>query len=182
MVNASLNKQFLRRAFELPAAGFDRWLQSEIRRTLLASFARVANARRDIQTFRHALVPGVSKKGFMSPITVRPGSARGKRGTVSAADKDIVVYVPEHRLARARPVKHIVWLGIAVKIAHRHQCPAAGQGRAVSAADKDIVVHVPDHRLPRAPVVEHEIWFAVVVEVCIWGTARNSPCEVKLAD
>jgi len=35
MVNSSLNKQFLRRAFELPAAGIDRWLQSKIRRAFI---------------------------------------------------------------------------------------------------------------------------------------------------
>jgi hypothetical protein len=34
-VNSILNKQFLRRAFELPAAGIDRWLQSEIRRAVI---------------------------------------------------------------------------------------------------------------------------------------------------
>jgi len=35
LVNAILNKQFLRPAFELPAVGFDRWPQSEISAPLL---------------------------------------------------------------------------------------------------------------------------------------------------
>ena len=34
-MNAILNKQFLRRAFELPPLLFDRWLQGKIRRDLI---------------------------------------------------------------------------------------------------------------------------------------------------
>jgi hypothetical protein len=46
---------------------------------------------------------------------------------------------------------------------------------------KNFGVHVPHSRLVRAPVIKHIVWFVVVVEVCVWGTARNSPCEVELA-
>ena len=54
--------------------------------------------------------------------------------------------------------------------------------RTKSATNKHVVVHVPNRRLARGPVIEHVVWFVVVVEVCVWGTARNSPCEVELAD
>src|SRR5438128_12556347 len=75
-----------------------------------------------------------------------------KSRTISTADKDGVVHVPNRRLAVARLVKDIVWFAIAVKVTCRHQFPAAGESRTVGTSDKCHAEQIPDRRLARAGV------------------------------
>ena len=83
-----------------------------------------------------------------------------------AADKDVVVHVPDRRLLRAKVEEHKVRVPVAVEIAHRYHEPARRKSRAKGAADKDVVVHVPDPRLLKtSPPLEHKVWVSVAVEI-----------------
>src|SRR5947208_15846774 len=88
-----------------------------------------------------------------------------KSRTISTADKDGVVHVPNRRLAVARLVKDIVWLAIAVKVTCRHQFPAAGESRTVGTSDKYHAGQIPDRRLARAAVKQCVIRVAVAIKI-----------------
>src|SRR5262245_47060004 len=48
---------------------------------------------------------------------------KGKSRARQRADKDVVVHVPDPRLARVKVEEHKVWVSVAVEIAHRHHEP-----------------------------------------------------------
>src|SRR5262249_55654497 len=64
------------------------------------------------------------------------GSGCGKTWAVRAADKNVVVHVPDRCLLRARIVKDVIGLAVPVKIADPHESPSAGNGRPPSATNK----------------------------------------------
>ena len=93
---------------------------------------------------------------------IQPGR---KSRTKLAADKHVVVHVPNRSLAGASPVKHIIRLAVAVKIRGRNERPAAGQGRAKEAADKRAPGEIPDCRLLRTGVEQRVVEVAVTIEI-----------------
>ena len=69
--------------------------------------------------------------------------------SVGAADKYVVVQIPDGCLPHARSVKEIIGLGVAVEIARPLKLPCARNGGPVSAADKHVVIQIPNRGLAR---------------------------------
>src|SRR5207302_1125955 len=63
----------------------------------------------------------------------RPAPAGWKSWAVRAADENVAGQIPDPGLTRARVLKHIVRVAVAVKIGCSHQCPATGKGGALRA-------------------------------------------------
>ena len=60
--------------------------------------------------------------------------AGGKCRTVASAEDDVVVQIDDHGLTRARVVKHVVGMAVAVKVRCRHKLPARKQLRTIGRA------------------------------------------------
>ncbi len=88
-----------------------------------------------------------------------------KSRPVGAADKNIVVEIPDRCPASARIEKHVVRFPVAVKIGGRQQCPTAGQGWAIGTADKRNSREIPDCRLPRTSIEQRVIEVAVKIKI-----------------
>src|SRR6266478_9259541 len=69
-----------------------------------------------------------------------------------AANKNVVIQIPDRRLTRAGIVKEIVWLPVAVKVGCTYQGPATGHSRPEDAANENVVVQIPDGGLARRGV------------------------------
>jgi hypothetical protein len=113
--------------------------------------------------------------------------ARRKSRPVSAADKNVVVHVPDRRLARVKVEEHIVWLGIAVEIRHILKGPGRRKSRAISAADKNVIVHVPNRSLVlrlHPSVEQHIVWLGIAVEIrhTLQEPGRRKSRPVSAAD
>src|SRR5438552_1880022 len=88
-----------------------------------------------------------------------------KSWTVSAADKDVVVHVPNGRLARGRVEQCIIRLAPAIEVRHIHQAPASRQSRTIGTPEKSVVVQIPQCCLMRADVLKNVVRFAVAIKV-----------------
>src|SRR5206468_93555 len=115
-----------------------------------------------------------------SPLEVIHGfdqAPAGRKGrTVSAADKDVVVHVPNGGLTRVGVVEHIIWFATTVEVGCCHQFPASRKRWAVRAADENVVVEIPDRCLAGSGFIKHIIRLATTVEV---GCTHQFPATGK---
>src|SRR5262245_43459596 len=102
--------------------------------------------------------------------TQTPAGRKGR--TVGAADKNVVVHVPNGAVTRGGVVENISRFATTVTIGCSHQFPAGGKRWTVRAAYEGVVVHVPNGALTRGGVVEHIIRVAITVKV---GCSHQCP-------
>src|SRR5205814_1113347 len=95
----------------------------------------------------------------------RPAPTGRKRGTVGAANKGVVVEIPDCRLPSGGRVKQEVWLPIVIEISRRNQSPARGKSWPVNAAQERYTRQIPDRGLARVGIKEHEIGMTVTIEI-----------------
>ena len=88
---------------------------------------------------------------------MRPRSSQRESGADRGADANIVVQVPNRRLAGARIEQQVIRFSVPVKIGRSRQIISRGNRRPKSAANANIVVQVPDHCVTRARIEEQVI-------------------------
>jgi len=87
---------------------------------------------------------------------------------------NVLVQIPQSRLARSGVKQQVIWMTVAIKICYARHSPKSRKSRAVRGANQHIVFQVPLYRLPRAPIVEKIIGPPVVVKVSwCWCWGRN---------
>src|SRR4029077_18835879 len=88
--------------------------------------------------------------GFVIAIEVHHADhspVNGQSWTKGAADKNIVIEVPNRCSPKARTIKHVIGLTVRVEIAHCYKSPTVRKTRAVGAANKGRPRQIPDCRL-----------------------------------
>src|SRR5205814_1260921 len=107
---------------------------------------------------------GIEKQiiGFVITIEVRHADhfpVNGQRWTIGAADKSIVIEIPNTCLPCGRSIKDIIGLTIAIKVRHTNYTPTNRKSGSTGAGDKSIVVQVPDRRAcrPRCFYLKREV-------------------------
>src|SRR5262249_48058112 len=111
--------------------------------------------------------------GFVIRIEVRHAdhsAVKGQSWTKPAADKNVVIEVPNRCLPISWSIQHIIRLTDRVEIDHCYKIPIkkkiGRKTRAVGAANKARSRQVPDCRLAGAGIEEQVIGPAVTIEVC----------------
>ena len=112
---------------------------------MLGPNAPPTNAAPDKYQIRRLKGAGIEKQiiGLVIAIEVRHADhspVNGQSWSEGAADKSIVIEVPNRGLARAGVVKHIIGLTVRVEIAHCYQIPTARKSWTKGAADKNVVI------------------------------------------
>src|SRR5439155_417079 len=86
--------------------------------------------------------------------------------TEGAADKNIVIEVPNRYLPSSGRIQHIIGLTVRVEIAHCYKIPTVRKTRSEGDANKDCSRQIPDCRLVGGRVEKQVIGPAVSIEVC----------------
>src|SRR5438874_1761940 len=86
--------------------------------------------------------------------------------TKGAADKNIVIEVPNRYLPSSGSIQHIIGLTVRVEIAHCYKIPTVRKTRSEGDANKDCSRQIPDCRLVGGRVEKQVIGPAVSIEVC----------------
>src|SRR5213595_376722 len=86
--------------------------------------------------------------------------------TIGAADKNVVIEVPNRCLVCNSIVEHIIGLTVRVEIAHCYKVPTVRKTWAKGAANKARSRQIPDCRLVGGRVEKQVIGPAVSIEVC----------------
>src|SRR4030095_11523465 len=95
-----------------------------------------------------------------SKVRSRPDQAPAcwKSGSKRGTNENVIVQIPDRCLTRARIIKHIVWLAVAIKIGCSYQNPARWKSGSKRTANENVIVEVPDRCLTTGGVKQSIIW------------------------